>query len=40
LQTLYKKSKKKFDTDPAFREAAQRAVVLLQVKVALGEVIA
>ena len=33
MQKLYKESKKKFDADPIFKEKAQQAVVLLQVKV-------
>lgn len=34
-QSFYKKAKIRFDEDPAFKERAQRAVVLLQVFVLL-----
>lgn len=35
LQSFYKKAKIRFDEDPAFKERAQKAVVLLQVFVML-----
>jgi hypothetical protein len=35
LQSFYKKAKIRFDEDPAFKERAQKAVVLLQVCVML-----